>query len=151
MIADFQTYNMRGTLNFLPSVLNVLAINSLSQRFHYQLINNKRSSGCLFGGGGKSNTTSTNRGGNKVQNPHWDPRFKANTILAGKIKNMKMTKIIEKAYYSPVFLLAKKVVRDASRIMQKVLVCPNAIMLMITSLYLKQQTLKCLRISDVCR
>ena len=95
-MADFQIYNIRGTLNFLPSVLNVPAINSLSQQSRYQLINDKFGGGRLGGGNVGGGGTSTYGGGNKVVNPNCDPRFKANTILTGKIKNRKMIKIIEK-------------------------------------------------------
>ena len=69
LIADFRTHNMKGTLNFLPSVLNIPAINTMSQRSRYQLINDNRGGGCLGGGGGGggSTTPSTNGGGSKVK------------------------------------------------------------------------------------
>ena len=59
--------------------------------------NDDRGRGHVGGGSGGGGGTSTYGSGNKVVNPNCDPRFKANTILPGKIKNMKMIKIIEKA------------------------------------------------------
>lgn len=99
LLTGFRIYNMRGTLHFLPSVSNVLAINSLSQCSHYQMINDDRGSGGGGGGGGSSGGggASTHGGGNKVINPNCDPKFKADTVLAGKIRGTKMIKIIEKA------------------------------------------------------
>ena len=96
LVGDVCTYNMRGTLNFLPSGLNVPAINTLSQRSYYQLIKDNHG-GSWFGGGGGITTISTNGGGSKVQNPNCYHRFNASTIFAGKIKNIRMIKIIERA------------------------------------------------------
>ena len=63
------------------------------------MINEDKDGGAGGGGGGSrgGGGASTHGGGTKVINPTCDARFKADTVLAGKIKSMKMAKIIEKA------------------------------------------------------